>query len=43
MRRMDEAAGTDVDADVAEPVEEDEVAGAQAGARDAAADAELPA
>src|SRR5512146_2696697 len=43
VRRVDEPASTDVDPDVAEPVEEDEVARAQARARDAPAEAVLAA
>src|ERR1041385_7321566 len=41
MRCVDETSGPDVDADVAEPVEEDEVAGPQRAAGDTPALAEL--
>src|SRR6187551_3539494 len=41
MRCVDEAPATDVDADVAEPVEEDEVAGLKVAQRDRAAVAVL--
>ena len=41
VRRVDEAAAADVDPDVAEPVEEDEVAGLELGQRDRAAVAVL--
>ena len=41
VRRVDETAAADVDADVAEPVEEEQVARSQRPARDPAAEAEL--
>ena len=43
VRRVDEATAAHVEADVTDPVEEEEVSGAQACARDAAAEVELAA